>query len=427
MKVLDIAFKDLKRTLRTPFVLVMMFGAPLLITGLLYFAFGGLTGDDGGFGLSTIRVEVANLDRPGAQSAGFAAGELLVQFLQDQGLGNLLEVHVVADEASARAAVENQDADVALIIPPDFTAAALAPTGEAAVTLYQDPTLTIGPGIVRDLVSQFIDGFAGAKIAVGVASQGLATRGLEPDQAMMQNVAQQYAAWLESSGHQHGDGIPSTLQVQSPAGKAGAAGETGQETPSIGSVMAGMMIFFAFFMGANSAESIIREQEEGTLARLFTTPTSYTLILGGKFLTVFLTLVIQIGVLLVASALIFGIQWGQAPTIALITLGLIVVAAGFGVLLMSFVQNTRQTGPVMGGVLTVTGMLGGLFTTGIPNLPEAFDTIKLVMPQGWALEGWAQALEGATPSAVLAPLLVMLGMGAAFFALGVVRFRNRFA
>jgi len=129
----------------------------------------------------------------------------------------------------------------------------------------------------------------------------------------------------------------------------------------------------------------------------------------------------------VASSLIFGIDWGRVPTVALVTLGLIVVAAGFGVMLMSLIQNTRQTGPVMGGVMTLTGMLGGLFTSGIPNMPAAFDTVRLAMPQGWAMYGWELAVEGASADRVLVPVAVLLGLGALFFGIGVIRFRKRFA
>jgi ABC-2 type transport system permease protein len=191
--------------------------------------------------------------------------------------------------------------------------------------------------------------------------------------------------------------------------------------------MAGMMIYFAFFMGALSAESIIREDEEGTLERLFTTPTSQAAILGGKFAAIVLTLVVQIVVLLVAARLIFGIGWGKPLPIALVTLGLIVAAAGFGVLLMSFVKTTRQTGPIMGGVLTLTGLLGGLFISGVPNLPEAFDTVRLSMPQGWALHAWELTLNGAGVGEVLVPVVVLLGLGALFFGAGVILFRKRFA
>ena len=41
LKIIDIALKDLTRSFRSLFALGMMVGAPLLITGLIYFAFGG--------------------------------------------------------------------------------------------------------------------------------------------------------------------------------------------------------------------------------------------------------------------------------------------------------------------------------------------------------------------------------------------------
>jgi ABC-2 type transport system permease protein len=418
MKGLEIALKDMRRTFKTPFALVMMFGVPLLITGLLYFAFGSLA-DGNDIDLQAVRVQVSNLDQPGGQGGGLAAGQMLVDFLQSEGAAELLDVTVVADERTARNAVERQQADVAIIIPADFTAAALAPDREANIVQYEDPTLTIGPGIVEDLVSQFIDGFVGAKVTANVVAQQV-----PESEAASQEAATEYAASLGSSGHDHEEGTSSLLQTRSPAAREAAdSGGSGM----IGAIMGAMIIFFAFYMGATSAESIIREDESGTLQRLFTAPISHAAILGGKFTAVVLTLVVQVAILLVASSLIFGIQWGQPLTVTLVTLGLIVVAAGFGVMLMSFVRNTRQTGPVMGGVLTLTGMLGGLFVNGVPNLPEALDTVRLAMPQGWAMYGWELALQGSGPGKVLVPVVVMLALGVSFFGIGVVRFRKRFA
>jgi ABC-2 type transport system permease protein len=418
MKVLDIALKDLYRSFRNPFALVMMFAAPLLITGLLYFAFGGLVGGDGGFDLSRTRVQVVNLDQPG--STGFAAGATLVDFLQDESLGEMLAVTVVGDEATARAAVDGQDADVAVIIPADFTSAVIGSGEETAVSLYQDPTLTIGPGIVKDLVNHFIDGFSGAKIAAGVVAGQMAARGVTADPATLQQAAGQYTVWLQSDGHGETE---SSLTLHTPDGnKEADEGGTAVLEPT----MAAMMIFFVFFMGAYGAESIIREDEEGTLARLFTTPTPQSVILGGKFVAVVFGLVIQIAVLLAASALLFKVNWGQPASVLLASLGLIVASAGFGVLLMSFIKHTRQTGPIMGGVLPVMGMLGGLFTTGIPNLPAVFDTVTLAMPHGWALRAWKLAMAGAGPGSLLTPTLVLLAMGIVFFTVGVFVFRRRF-
>jgi ABC-2 type transport system permease protein len=423
VKVLNIAVKDMLRSLRAPFSLAMMFAAPLLVAGLLYFAFGNLAGG-GELDLPEIRVHVANLDQAGVEMGiGFAAGERLVEFLEGEDLG-LLRTTRVADEASARTAVDRQDADVAVIIPRDFSAAAFSTGQETSVTLYEDPTLTIGPSIVEDLVRQFIDGFAGAKIATDVALTQFQRRDAEAGPDLAREVAQQYAASLESSEHHHERQELVGLDIRSPTGQERTEG---RDVGMIGPIMASMIIFFVFFIGANAAESIVREDEEGTLARLFATPTSQASILGGKLLAVVGTLVIQTLVLLLVSSLLFGISWGKVLPVVLLTAGLIVSAAGFGVLLMSFVQTTRQAGPVMGGVLTIGGMLGGLFTSGIPSVPAAFENVTLATPQGWALRGWKLAMAGGGAGDVLVPATVTFSAGILFFLVGVTVFRKRFA
>jgi hypothetical protein len=49
MKTLDIALKDLLRSIRGPTFLAISFLVPLLVAAIFYFAFGGLASDDGGF------------------------------------------------------------------------------------------------------------------------------------------------------------------------------------------------------------------------------------------------------------------------------------------------------------------------------------------------------------------------------------------
>jgi ABC-2 type transport system permease protein len=424
MKVLDIALKDLLRSFRNVSALFFMFVLPLMTVGLIYFAFSGLAGGEGGFGLQVTQVQVVNLDQPALQFGGFSAGQMLVEFLQDERLANLLQVIVVADEASARAAVDRQEAGVAIIIPPDFTTAAFAPEGSATVTLYQDPTLTLGPAIVKGLVSQFVDGFAGTIIAAGVVAEQLDERGVAVDAGLMQDVTDRYVAWAQTLGQSQSRGVYQALDVQPPPSKVEPVDLT---TKIITGIMSGMLVFYAFFTGAATAESIIREDEEKTLSRLFTTPTPRAVILGGKFVAVFVTIIVQVIVTMIAGRIIFGVRWGEPWPVLLAALGLVVVAAGCGVLLMSFLKSTRQAGPVMGGVLTMTSMAGGLFTTGFPNLPAAFETATLFVPQGWALRGWKLALAGGGVSDVLLPAVVTLGMGIVFFVVGAFVFRKRFA
>jgi len=420
----DVALKDLMRYTRSLFVLGMMFAAPLMIAGLIYFAFSGLGGGDGGFQLPVTRLQVVNLDQPSAQYGGFSAGQVLVEFLQTEQLADLLETTVAEDEASARAAVEGQEADVAVIIPAALSASAFTAGGGARITLYQDPTLTIGPAIVKALIANFLDGFSGSQITAGVTAEMLAERGLQADSNTTQAMAAQYADWAQQMGQERASGPQPWLEVQAPPR---SAAPTNQLADLAGKIMAGQLIFFSFYTAAASAQSIITEEEQKTLARLFTTPTPRTAILAGKFIATFVMVLGQAVVLAVASALLFRIRWGQPTTVALVTLGLVAVSTGFGLFLMSFAKTSQQAGLMMGAVLTVLGMAGGLFSAGMDVMPRAFETVALLTPHGWVMRGWKLSLGGAGPGQVLLPVAVVLVMGIVFFALGALSFRRRLA
>jgi ABC-type multidrug transport system permease subunit len=103
-------------------------------------------------------------------------------------------------------------------------------------------------------------------------------------------------------------------------------------------------------------------------------------------------------------------------------------ATGLGVLLIAFVKNTRQGGPVLGGGLTMLGMLGGLFTANIPGgMPEAMNVIADFTPQGWVLKAWRMVMDGQSAGDLLVPFAVMVAMSIAMFAIGTVMFRRRYA
>ena len=423
MKILDIALKDLVRSFRSLFAVGMMLVVPLMITGLMYLAFSNVFAKQGNTpSLAATKVVVVNLDQP---ASGQHFGQNLVDFLNDERLAELVNVTEMADEASARAALDRQAAGVVVIIPADFSTAVLAAGGRATLRLIQDPTLTVGPQIVRDLLSQFVDSFSGAKITLTVVDAQFTARGDAPDPAARDVAVQKYVAWLTAPEQTAAQPV---LDVQAPAAVASqAASASDPLADMMAKTMAGMLVFFAFFTGANGAMSIIREDEEGTLARLFTTPTSRAVVLGGKFVGVFILVGAQAAAVMTASTLIFRISWGQPASALLAALTLVVVASGLGIFIMSLVKTTRQAGPVLGGVLTGMGMAGGLFTSTIPNMPPAFDTFTLFMPQGLAMHAWKLALAGGGVTEMLLPAAVLLAMGAVLFALGVLFFRRRFA
>ncbi|OGO11425.1 MAG: hypothetical protein A2Z66_03125 [Chloroflexi bacterium RBG_13_66_10] len=428
MKAIDIAIKDMKRSYRSAVGLVFMFALPLLTTGLFYFMFGNIA-SGGEFDLSVTRVIVADLDEgspdlraqmasaPGGLQAA-TLGQVVVEALQNEDLSDLLEVSLAEDPASARGAVDGQEAQVAILIPADFSRQFADPTGRAVLEFYQDPTLTIGPGIVRSILSRFLDGIAGTKIAVEVALD-------EGGPEIVERIGEVVRLYLEAALAQDADAA-GRIEVRSPQAEHEA---TSPLVQIIGPIMGGMMIFYAFYTGFATSQSILREEEERTLPRLFTTPTPQPAILVGKLLAVFLTVVVQMVVLLVAAYLIFRIEWGEILEVGLMTLATVITASSFGVFFNSLLKSTRQSGAMFGGVLTVTGMIGmiSIFVRGSPSAATLGNTVSLLVPQGWAVRAMTMAMDGATLSSLWPSLLGLLGWSAAFLGIGVWRFSRRYA
>jgi len=173
----------------------------------------------------------------------------------------------------------------------------------------------------------------------------------------------------------------------------------------------------------------LKEDEERTLPRLFTTPTSQATILSGKLLSVFLTVSVQVSVLLLAARLIFQIHWGDPLSVTLMAVGIVFSASSFGIFVNSFLKDTKQSGVLFGGVLTVTGMLGliSVFTMSSPTTTLMSNTVSLLVPQGWAVRGLTQSMNGDPVTGLLLNTLILLVWSAAFFVIGVWRFNKRYA
>jgi len=425
MKIIDIAFKDLKLSFRNVFAIGMMVLAPLLLTGLIYFAFGGLSGGD--VSTISINVGVVNADQLPADSVfEVPIGDNIRSMFFDESVQSWITAADYADEASAREAVDKQEVGVAVIIPQDFTERYLSGDKDVQVLIVSDPTLSIGPAVVQDMVIMMVDGIAGGGIAIQTIMERLEANGIQPEPTQIPSWVERYSNWfVDFQRDLFHDPDKAALLLVAPS-----AGEKDVVDPmqkSMSLVMAGQMIFFAFFSGAYSMMSILQESEDGTLARLFTTPTDRTSILMGKFVAVFITVILQGVVLMTAGHYAFDINWGKPVGVAMALTGQVVAATGLGVLLISFVKTTRQGGPVLGGGLTALGMLGGLFTANIPNMPASFTAMANFTPQGWVIKTWKLVMDGLSVGDILVPFVVLMGMGMIMFAVGAMMFRKRFA
>lgn len=423
MKIIDIAVKDLLRSMRSLFLIGMMLVAPLLITALIYFAFSSLV--SGEVEMIAIKVGIVNADAlPVNIPLEAPLGNSIHDMFFDDSVKSWITASDYVDELAARAALNSQEIGVAVIIPQSFTTTYFVGDSQSPITILQDPTLTIGPTVVRDMVTSLLDGVAGGGVTYQVINARMESNGKVLDTASISVLFERYASWYADFQRAlfH---TPETaaLVVTSPV----VAGETSNSLQSImGLMMAGQLIFFSFYTGSYAMMSILQESEEGTLARIFTTPTDRTLILMGKFLAVLITVMIQGIVLLVAGRLIFGIRWGEPGTIALALFGQMVASVGLAALLVSIIKTSKQAGPIFGGALAGLGMISGLFTTNIV-MPEGFNAMSYFTPQGWVLKAWKLSIAGQPASAMILPFLVLMAMGIVMFGIGALIFRRRYA
>jgi ABC-type multidrug transport system permease subunit len=440
MKVLDITIKDMLQASRSRTIFFFMFVIPIGISLLFMVMFRGI-GDDDGFQLPTIDVVIVNLDEgklpgqaldsvtgdAGAVREPFSSmGDVVVQLLRSDAFSALMHVELLEDVDSAKRAVDAQEAGVAVILPANFTDSLIQRGTSSSVELYKDPTLSFSPLIVEAIVSQILDRFSSASIATNVSVDSLASSGLIVDDSQAQELAMIFTAAFSEQGISGEDQQAALVAVQAPSG---SGEETDLLTQIVGTIFGGMMIFFGFFTAASTLETILVEEERGTLARLFTTPTGHRAILEGKSLSAVVILIFQLAVLLTFGALAMNIYWGTIPTILLAAIGTILLAVATGSFLVSFMQNTRQGGIIFGGVLTMTGMLGliPVFTSGNPDQPEALQFVSLLVPQGWAMRGLSLSMEGAPLQDMLPIFGVILLWTIVLASIGQYRLSKRFA
>ena len=417
MKAYQLALKDMKQAFRSLFALAFMFLIPILITTLFSIMFNGGGDEDQvepAFQLSVIPIQLVNQDQG-------QMGALLADILSSEALSDFLDVTQAGDDVSARQAVDQQDAQVAVIIPADFSAALTTSGLQTEVELYQDPTLSIGPGIVETIINQFMISFTGSQIMLDVADSQFSERGVTLPPEQVQYLIGEYTRAVQSMG---GESV--VFSSQTPAGdvQPANAGMTG----ALGVIMGGMTIFYTFFTGTYASNSILKEEEEGTLARLFSTATPHTTILAGKLLAAAMMIAVQLSVLLLFGWLVFNVNWGSLALLVLFVLATTIGAATFGLFAISLAKDRRQAGAINGAGVTVTGMLGmaDLFMMSSPAPNQTLKALSLLVPQGWANQGLLAISDAQPVGDILLYLGGLLAWSAVMFYVGFRRFKNRF-
>jgi ABC-2 type transport system permease protein len=170
--------------------------------------------------------------------------------------------------------------------------------------------------------------------------------------------------------------------------------------------------------------SLLAEQRDGTLPRMLTTPTSTAQVLGGKLFGTYLTGLAQVGVLVLASALLFGINWGRPLDVLILILAIVAGATGWGTLLAAIAKTPTQVSSIGLALMLAFGILGGSFFGGV-QLPLPMEILSKITPNAWGMDGFLSLALGGTLVDILPSIGGLLAMAVILFGVAVVLFRRR--
>ena len=187
---------------------------------------------------------------------------------------------------------------------------------------------------------------------------------------------------------------------------------------------AGQLITWVFIPLIGISGMFAYERQQGTLRRLFTTPTERATYLLGTLGGQVAMALVQMTLLVLFGIFVMGINWGQAPAaLALMLVASALAAAALGTTLGTFVKSEGQAT----GLSIMLGMAMALFGGcwyPIELFPEAVRTAANVTPTKWAMQGLLDiVLRGQQVGGVLLEAGVLAGFAVVFFAVGVWRFR----
>jgi len=266
------------------------------------------------------------------------------------------------EEAIALADVEpfssEEGVDAAFVLPPGFSDAVQSDNPVALEVISGQAG--VGAGLAIAFAEQFASEMTYARIAVA----GFESLGGTDDRG---------AAGLRALA------TPSPVSVESvETSDKELAGKT--------FYAAGLAIFFLFFTVQFGVNSLLEERHAGTLSRLMAAPMRRSSIIAGKAIMSFVLGFVSMVVLVVATTLLFGAEWGNPIGVFLLVVAGIISALGIMAVVAGFAKTAEQAQNYSSMVAVILGFLGGTFFP-VGQAGGILSDLRFVTPHAWFMQG----------------------------------------
>ncbi|MFU8890575.1 MAG: ABC transporter permease [Anaerosomatales bacterium] len=378
-----IARKDLTERIRDRSVFIYGILAPLGLAFIFNSVFAPIES-------ATFHAEYALVNEDGGP-----IGDSFVQLLdglEDDGIATIRDVSSAgeAEEQVARGsdefANEGESAGAAFVLPAGLSERVLS---------GQDAEITVIGGAGTPLASQVAysvaQGFAAEVGAVEVGVRTVLELGGESDPESVGRITQAAAHTT----------VPVTVEDTS------ASTRQLKQTTYLA---AGMSVFFLFFTVSFGVSGLLEERKVGTMDRLLAAPIDRRSIILGKAITSFALGIVSMTVLVVATSLLLGAEWGNPAGVAILVVAVVISAMGVLGVVAATAKTQAQAENFQAIISLVLAFLGGTFFS-VSQVGGWLETLSLLTPHAWFLRGLGD-LQAGDISAIYLPVAALLLFGA---------------
>lgn len=357
---LVIAGKDLRQRLRDRSALVLGLAAPLLIAGLMSFAFQGV---------DEFHITVAVTDGDGSELSA-----ALLDVLGSPELRDIVTVEPSDTAEDAAATVDDGDVDAGVVIPAGFAASVVG--GEPLpVEVLTSADAPLAGEVTRSIVEAFVAQVDADRLSVATALA--AGTPLDQLDALVADAAEQQ--------------LP-VAAVQRPTGSR-VLDPISYYAPAMG-------IFFVLFAISFASRGYFLEQRAGTLERM-TAAVRPSEVLLGKALSVFVYAAASLATIAVFTSVLFGADWGGVLPATALILAMVLAVVCLTAFVTLVARTERQADGVSSIVTFGLALLGGNFVM-VSSSPPLLRKLALLTPNGWALRGFVDLATGERALATVA-------------------------
>ncbi|MEE3677478.1 ABC transporter permease [Bacillus safensis] len=374
-----VVLKDLLLFFRDKKSFFTLFFMPIILIAILGAAFGDNMKKDSEIRINSFRVGITDQDKS-------ATSKMFLSTLSKSELSDIFDVKVTSKNQLEKD-LNSRDITMGIIIKPNFEKSILS-HDHVQLNILKGPNSNLQEMVLENVILQFFQNYHMNRILVPL------NQGKE-----VEIVSDQLKKDLVNERNIHINSQPIT-SFQYYAG--------------------GMGVLFLLMTVVFLVGSMIEEKEEDVYKRLIVSKLSNTSYIVGKLLGIVLMSIIQLAVIILFTSFVFKVNWGEPFTVVMIGCSFILNAAGFGVLIGSFINREKTFNSV--GILgtQVLAALGGSMVP-LYLFPQWVIDISYFLPNSLALQMFLKSMAGADFSEIQNGLLLSCGMGLAFFIIALLR------